>query len=254
MYKKRKVVIFLPFLYLSPSTQQFNPYITSGNEEYWMNLIADAMEPYLRASGINFRRNDPDTSAAAAIRESNAGTYDFHLALHSNAAGDANSGNIRGIDVYFYPTSQDGLAMANILVDNLRTIYPLPDRVRAISTTAIGEVRRTNAPSVLIELGYHDNVEDATWVENNVEEIARSIVLSVTEYFGLPFVTPQAVQTGTVTAAGGLNFRSYPTASSASYLLIPQGASVDVYGLENGWYTIGYNGLLGFGAAQYISV
>ena len=86
----------MPFLYLSPSTQQFNPYATTGNEEYWMNLIADDMEPYLRAAGINFTRNDPNTSAAAAIRESNAGTYDFHLALHSNAAGDANSGSIRG--------------------------------------------------------------------------------------------------------------------------------------------------------------
>jgi len=148
------------------------------------------MEPYLRAAGINYTRNDPATSAAAAIRESNAGTYDFHLALHSNAAGSADSGNIRGIDVYYYPTAAEGLAMANILVDNLRPVYPLPERVRALSTTAIGEVRRTRAPSAFLELGYHDNVADATWVENNVAEIARAISLSVTEYcLDLPTLT-----------------------------------------------------------------
>lgn len=49
----------MPFLFLSPSTQDFNPYVTTGNEQYWMNRIADEMEPYLRASGVNFTRNNP---------------------------------------------------------------------------------------------------------------------------------------------------------------------------------------------------
>ena len=44
----------MPSVYLSPSLQEYNPYIDGGNEEYYMNLIADAMEPYLRASGIDF--------------------------------------------------------------------------------------------------------------------------------------------------------------------------------------------------------
>ena len=36
----------MPTVYLSPSTQEYNPYITgAGSEEYFMNLIADAMEP-----------------------------------------------------------------------------------------------------------------------------------------------------------------------------------------------------------------
>ena len=41
----------MPSIYLSPSTQEWNPYVTGGTEEYYMNLVADAMEPYLRASG-----------------------------------------------------------------------------------------------------------------------------------------------------------------------------------------------------------
>ena len=32
----------MPIIYLSPSTQEFNPYYGGGNEEYYMNLIADA--------------------------------------------------------------------------------------------------------------------------------------------------------------------------------------------------------------------
>ena len=31
----------MAFLYLSPSTQEYNPYVNGGNEEYYMNLLAD---------------------------------------------------------------------------------------------------------------------------------------------------------------------------------------------------------------------
>lgn len=43
-----------------------------------------------------------------AIRESNAGYYDLHLALHSNAAPEELAGKIRGTDVYYYPYSALG--------------------------------------------------------------------------------------------------------------------------------------------------
>ena len=43
----------MPRIYLSPSTQTWNPYADgSGSEEYWMNLLADALEPYLYANTI----------------------------------------------------------------------------------------------------------------------------------------------------------------------------------------------------------
>ena len=107
----------MPFLFLSPSTQAGNPYVTEGNERLWMNRIADRMEPYLRASGINVTRNDPEGTVGTSIRASNAGNYDFHLALHSNAAPPQSAGTVRGIDLYYYPGSTDGLRMANILAD-----------------------------------------------------------------------------------------------------------------------------------------
>lgn len=245
----------MPFLYLSPSTQQFNPYVTRENEEYWMNLLADEMEPYLRASGINFTRNDPGGSAAASIRESNAGDYDFHLALHSNAAGIGNAGNVRGIDLYYYPTSQDGLTMAKRIADNLKPIYPLPELVRPLPTTAIGEVRRTKAPSVLAELGYHDNPEDALWIEENLSAIAAALSKSVAEYFGLPFLRPGPVRTGTVTvSSGSLNLRSYPNTDAGVYTAIPKGSTLRIYGETGDWYSVGYEGILGFVRREFVTL
>ena len=85
----------MPNVFLSPSTQEWNPYVNGGSEEFYMNQIADRMEPYLRSSGISYTRNDPNRNAAGAIADSNAGSYDVHLALHSNAAPESLSGKLR---------------------------------------------------------------------------------------------------------------------------------------------------------------
>ena len=65
----------MPFLFLSPSTQYFNPYITTGDERYWMNALADEMTPYLHASGITVTRNDPDGSAFFALYDPGHGWF-----------------------------------------------------------------------------------------------------------------------------------------------------------------------------------
>ena len=243
----------MPYLFLSPSTQEFNPYVTTQNEEYWMNLLADRMEPYLLASGIGFTRNDPDQNAAAAIRQSNAGTYDFHLALHSNAAPPEKSGQIRGVDFYYYPSSADGLRMAEILTEEIRNIYPLPELVQPRPTTLIGEVRRTRAPSVLAELGYHDNPEDAQWIEDNLDRIAQALVRGVCEYFGVPFIEPSPVQKGIVTVSwGSLNIRDLPDLNAAVLASAPGGAELTVYGVSGNWYSVSYRGIVGYASTAFV--
>lgn len=179
----------MPTIYLSPSTQEFNPYYDgNGNEEYYMNLIADAMIPYLDATGINYVRNTPQMTAASSIRQSNQGQYDLHLALHSNAAPENLSGMLQGIDVYYYPTSTRGKDAAEIIANNLSMIYLDPADIQAVPTTSIGEVSRTRAPAVLVEMGYHDNPEDAEWIRGNINDIAKNLVLSLADYFEIPFM------------------------------------------------------------------
>lgn len=181
----------MPRVYLSPSTQEGNPYVTgSGSEEYWMNRLADAMVPYLRASGIRYTRNTPDMTAASSIAQANRGEYDFYLALHSNASAPDSSGQNRGIIAFYYPTSTQGQRAAQIFANDLMDVYPEPELVRTQPTTGLGEVSRPRFPAVLLELGFHDNVSDARWVENDLDPIARSLVISLANFFDIPFVWP----------------------------------------------------------------
>ena len=247
----------MPNIYLSPSTQEYNPYITgSGSEEYWMNRIADAMEPYLRANTIRFTRNTPEMTAASSIAQAARGSYDFYLALHSNASGDGSSeGRQRGIIAFYYPTSTNGRRAADIFVTNLKEIYPLPQLVTARATTALGEVRQPKMPSVLLEIGYHDNTTDARWIEENVQNIAENLSRSMTEYFALPFLYPTTPRTGTViTEESALNVRAYPSMSGQVVGSVPREAQLTVYGRYDGWYSMAYGGLAGYVRSDYVRV
>lgn len=245
----------MPTIYLSPSTQEGNFYVNGGTEEEWMNRLADAMEPYLTASGIQYVRNTPLMTAGSSIRASNAGTYDLHLALHSNAAPDDRYGTLRGIIVYYYPFSSEGRRAAELVADNLKEIYPLPNLVRAESTTAIGEVRRVRAPSVFIEMGYHDNPDDAAWIKNNIEPAARAIVLALTEYFGIPFLTPVPPRRAVVDVSFGyLNIRYLPNTSAPIVARAYDGAQLTVVNEWQGWYLVNFDGAVGYADSRFITL
>lgn len=245
----------MPKVFLSPSTQEFNQYTGGGNEEQYMNLVADRMEPYLRASGITYVRNDPARGAAGAIADSNAAYYDVHLALHSNAAPEQFSGRLRGIDIYYSPYSADSERLATIIANNFKNIYPLPDKSTARPTTTLGEVTRTRAVAVLCEIGYHDNEEDARWIRQNLTPIAANLVESLCDYFGIPFVTPEAIRRGYVATDGStLHLRSYPSATSRMLAAIPNGSALTIYGTVNGWYVVSWNGMTGYVSADYVVI
>ena len=243
----------MPTIYLSPSVQEYNAYAGGGNEEDVMNQIADAMEPYLRSNGIRFTRNNPDQPVGAAIRESNAGNYDLHLSLHSNASPPQLSGQLRGTDVYYSPNSARGKRLADIISNSFKRIYPLPDRVRPVPTSSLAEVSQTRAPAVLIETAYHDNPEDAQWIRTHIQEIARNLTQALTEYFGLPFIEAQPARPGTVvTSRGSLNIRNKPSLDAAVIGSVPIGATLQVLGQWNDWYVVDYNGVTGYASRRYI--
>ncbi len=246
----------MPTIFLSPSTQDWNQYVTgSGSEEYSMNLLADALVPYLNANAIGYRRNDPDGTAADAIRLGNAGNYDFYLALHSNASAPNRAGENRGIIAFYYPGSSQGERAAELIAEELRQVYPLPDLVTTRAVTNLGEVRQPRAPAVLVEIGYHDNYEDAVWIENNRPAIAQALARALTRFFGLPFIYPMDPSPGVVRVNyGTLNLRSYPSGDGPILANLPNGAALTLYGQWEGWYTVRWQELLGYAAAAYIDM
>ncbi len=245
----------MPIIYLSPSTQEKNYYVNGGTEEQYMNLLADKMVPYLNASGIRYSRNTPEMTAVSSIAASNAGNYDLHLALHSNAAPEGKYGSARGIIVFYYPGSQEGQRAATIIANNLKSIYPLPNLVRAESTTSIGEVRRVRAPAVFLELGYHDNQEDAAWIKQNLDAVAKNLVMSLCDYFDIPFLDPSTSRSGRVDVDWGvLNIRARPDLEAPILAQAPDGSPLTILNQSGGWYLVNYAGTIGYAKDDFVTL
>lgn len=241
-------------VYLSPSTQSANITAVGKSEEYYMNLIADAMEPYLRSSGISFGRNTPEMTALSSTQQANQGNYDLYLSIHSNATGEGTS-NRSGAEVYYYPGSEKGLRAAAIIANNYKLIFPQPDNIKLVPSKNFIELSKTKAPAVLFEVGYHDNPREAMWIANNVQKIGKNLALSVADYLGVPFVDSINRGLGIVNVRSGyLNVRSAPSTTSSIIAKLPDGTVVKILGKVPGWYYISTDGITGYVSADYITL
>ena len=179
----------MPKVYLNPSNENVE-FIIGGSEEYYMNKIANAMIPYFKGSGIEVTRSKPGSTLAKSIEESNAGNYDLHINLGSIASPYLQTGSQQGPVVLYYNDNEEGRKAAQAIADNFKAIYPRPDLVTTLSNQTLSELKDVKAPSVLVEVGYHNNTLDAYWIRDNIDNISRFIELGVSQYFNIPFVKP----------------------------------------------------------------
>lgn len=108
---------------------------------------------------------------------------------------------------------------------------------------------------MLCELGYHDNYADEAWLTNNLEAIARNLVSSLCDYFGIPFILPRASFYGLVATDGSnLNIRNYPSMDGAIIGKIPNNENVLITGELPGWFVVNYNGIVGYSSSDFIIV
>lgn len=245
----------MAIVYLSPSTQEFNPYTGGGNEELYMNLIADQLVRWFRACGISYVRNSTEMTAADNIAASNAGQFSLHLALHSNASPAESAGERQGSEVYYSPSSPEGQRAALLIAENLKRIYPDPGKVQVLPSTSIGEVAKVTAPAVLIEFAYHDNPADAQWIRENIPLIAQNVAESVARFFALPFLPLRPSQPGCADLNHGtLNLRAAPSFSAEVVASIQDGTQLTVWNEYRNWFVVEWSGLSGFAVKQFITL
>ena len=244
----------MPIIYLSPSTQP-NKYLGGGEEQYYMNQIADAMQPYLRTNGIKYVRSKPGASLGQIIRESNSEYYDLHLALNSNASPENLSGRLMGTDIFYFTYGVRAKRAAEVIAKNLKNIYHDPVLVKAIPTTEITEISKTNAPAILVKTAYHDNEQDVDWLKSHIDIIAVNLVEAITLYFNIPFISsPKSPMHGTVeTENGTVSISRRPDSLTDVILQVPNNTPITILGEWQGWYVVEYKDHVGYASAKYIT-
>lgn len=179
----------MPDIYLNPSNSQ-DMFIGGGTEEYYMNLIADAMTPYLRANGIAFSRSNPGTSVNEAILEANEGNFDLFLGIRTKTIPDETTGFVTGPDVAYFAFDPRSQMFAEFLSSQLKEIYPFPELVVTVPNRTLMELQYSDAVAALAVLGYRDNMLDVQWIKNNIPAIGRALAYGVINYLGMSAIDP----------------------------------------------------------------
>ncbi len=244
-------------VFLSPSLQTFNAYVTgNGSEADFMGQLAEDMVPGLLLNGISFRRSGEGDTLQSAIDKSNAYGPDLHVALHSNASPEGMEGQMQGPEIYYFKDSEQGRRAAENIASTLAEVYPYADVVEIIPTDdELAELVRTKAPAVYIEVAYHDNPQDAAWIEANLQRIANAIVEGIAAYFSLPYTDPTSFQVGVVNiASGSLNLRAAPNLNAAVIGRLSNGDAVVVLRRQGEWVFVLTSQGAGWAAARYIAL
>jgi len=186
-------------IFISPSSQENNVGTHGYVEEYQMNKVADVLIPELIRHGIEVMRNNKSDIYSGHVTKSNLYKPDYHIAIHSNARGSAQTTEARGCDVFCYnplDVANKGTQMAKAIYKYCSALTPVADRGIHSGKETMSEIRNTNAPSVLIEIDFHDSENGAIWVMNNINQIAKAILDGILEQCGITYIpkrTPEMI-------------------------------------------------------------
>lgn len=153
--------------------------------EWWLNdRIADYVESYLKDyTGYELLRLDDsddgavDVALATRVQKANSWGADIYVSIHHNAGVNGGSGG--GIVVYSCPGSTKGAALRDAFYAELIAQTGLNgNRYDGTLTANFYVIKYTDAPAVLMELGFMDSKTDVPIILTNdfARKCARSIV------------------------------------------------------------------------------
>jgi N-acetylmuramoyl-L-alanine amidase len=179
-------------VYLSGSTQSNNKGVGNyGTEADRMQELARKVQAYIEAGngGILVYRNNVGLGLQGSINDSNSklGGQDIHMALHTNAGGG------KGTECYYWggDNNASSIRIARLLFDRVAPLTKSADRGvksdHSLFSNGLAELRETNAAACLIEIIFHDNLDDVNDYLSKIDKIALAIAYSMYDFFGVQY-------------------------------------------------------------------
>lgn len=171
-------------IFLSPSDQFENTYAGgTTNEGEQMGMLAEKLAPILQRCGFEVKIVHRST-LANKCNQSDAWGADLHLPLHSNAF----NGTVSGTRVMCMRTVEGQLGY-----EYSKKIFKQLDAVTPGTSSNISaqpqlyEIHAPQAPTVYVEVDFHDVPMVANWIINNLDVIADAIARGVCDCFGVKY-------------------------------------------------------------------
>ncbi len=144
-----------------------------ANDDFEVRLSRPTAETQLGTSNA--------TSLAARVNDANSWGADYFISLHNNASELAAA---TGSEAFAYSRNSRGFALGEDILAGLAATTGLPNR-GMFTRPSLYVLRRTNMPSVLVELGFITNSRDARLMNEQPELFARGVYDGIVAYTGV---------------------------------------------------------------------
>lgn len=120
------------------------------------------------------------SSLRERVRLANEWPANYFISLHCNANPNP---AVNGAEIYIYQFGTQANWMAQNIMEGIVNYVGIKNNgIRQNQSFYV--LRRTNMPSLLIELGYLTNTQDAEFLRNNQYQYAQGIYSGILNYFG----------------------------------------------------------------------
>ena len=148
-----------------------------------MGMLAEKLAPILRRCGFEVKIVHRST-LANKCNQSDAWGADLHLPLHSNAF----NGTVSGTRVMCMRTvdGQLGYEYSKKIFKQLDAVTPGTSS-NISAQPQLYEIHAPQAPTVYVEVDFHDVPRVANWIIHNLDVIADAIARGVCDCFGVQY-------------------------------------------------------------------
>ena len=169
-------------IYISPSSQPANTYaVGNTNEQEQCRKIAAALKKVLDRCGFESYAG-LDGNMYTRVAESNKLGVDLHLPIHTNAF----DGKVAGLRIMVYKKGAEAEQIAQAIMNTLAPITPGTSDGISVQP-GLYEIKNSNAICVYIEVGFHDNKEEAQWIIDHTQDIAAAICKGLCDHYGVAY-------------------------------------------------------------------
>ncbi len=219
----------MPTIYIN-TKNDYKSKNDNSNCEYYSNLISSEIKNALNSNAISLANNIIE-------RETSEEIPDFsNINLQIDSENNNSSDYI--ISISYKSGNPQSQRLKNILEINLKNIIP---ENTDIKTTEADE--HDFEEDIIIKINC-SNEENFRWLRNNIENLSAAIIMSLTEYFGIPFIPYTGVIYGR--AIKDANIFRRPSTKSEIVQTLTEGEKVKLLSQWEDWYVAEKNGILGY--------
>ena len=218
-----------------------------GSEKYYLDLILKEIASCINSNGISYiisNQEKIETSSSEHTKKDENDFAEINFEMHSLNE----SNETQGVTIFFNEGVPESKRLSEIISQNMKELHYEPSMVKILHNTSDGN--SSSDFSVKINLGNPLSESDLEWIRDNIEEISQKMIMSLDEYFALPFVACFNPIEGI--AIKDESLRKRPTLNSEVVGSVEANSNVNILGQWEDWYIVGSNNELGYIPTKFI--